>query len=86
MDDGGKQAVFMCLKDCRNSFMTTTSSISKNRAYVPAGSGKGGGMYNKIAISEFFLEAEELKGKEDGKKRYRAFVVWLYNHESEYGR
>lgn len=39
--------------------------------------------YNKIVIEEF-LEMEELKDKEDGKKKYKAFVMF-YNHEREHG-
>lgn len=39
--------------------------------------------YNKIVIEEF-LEVEELRDKEEGKKRYRAFVMF-YNHEREHG-
>lgn len=79
MHDGGKQFVS---KDFRK-FLEDNDIKDKQ---IPPGYPQAQGKveaYNKIVTSEF-LGAEELKDKEDGKKRYRAFVMF-YNHEREHG-
>lgn len=66
-----------------NSFVTTTSRTSRSRQVTHRRREGKVEAYNKIVISEF-LEVEELKDKEEGKERYKAFVMF-YNHEREHG-
>jgi transposase InsO family protein len=79
MHDGGKQFVS---KDFQKFLQDNDIKDKQIPPGYPQAQGKVEA-YNKIVISEF-LEAEELKDKEDGKKKYEAFV-WFYNHEREHG-
>ena len=79
MHDGGKQFV----SEGFQKFLQDNDIKDKQ---MPPGYPQAQGKveaYNKIVISEF-LEVEEAKDKEDGKKKYKAFVMF-YNHEREHG-
>ncbi len=79
MHDGGKQFVSKRFQEFLQDNNIKDKQIPKG---YPQLQGKVEA-YNKILITEF-LDVEELKNKNDGKKKYGEFVKF-YNNEREHG-